>query len=185
MLSFFFLTTPLWVQLVLIVYVGPSTRARTSYHSSCPKRRGTLRVNRSFSRVGPLNAASTHVEFWYIPVFPPPPGYFTAFFPSVPLLPSVAAVVTYQLPSGAFFYNTSCYRCSQVRSLIIDIDNCQFFSLATYLSQLIEAAIISSEVDAFAPLEKWCASLQLHNTFLEAGKYTARDIKRKCLQTSL
>lgn len=66
------------------------------------------------------------------------------------------------------------------------IDNfCQFFSLATYLSQLIEAAVISSEGDAFAPLEKWCASFQLHNTFLEAGKYTARDIKWKCLQTSL
>lgn len=90
----FFLTTPPWVQLVLIVYVGPSTRARTSYRSSCPQRRGTLRANRSSLRVGPLNAASTHVEFWYIPVFPPPPGHFTAFSPSVPLLPSVAAVVT-------------------------------------------------------------------------------------------
>lgn len=62
-LFFFFLITPPRVQLVLDVYVGPSTRARTSYHLPCPQRRGTLRANRSPSRVGPLNAASTHVEF--------------------------------------------------------------------------------------------------------------------------
>lgn len=60
-----------------------------------------------------------------------------------------------------------------------------FQSLATYLSQLIEAATINSEVDAFAPLEKRSASFQLHNTFLEVGKHTARETEGKCLQTSL